>query len=492
MRSLRVQFMAFTAVLLVILLLLLNIFPITSSRDRVFEEKRNSLSSQAAVVASSLANLDSLSRESISDVLQLLDISGFSRTVVVDAEGSVIYDDGSSADPERERGDIASALSGKTVFRSLFAAGAFQSGFAMPMSNQGTTVGAVYIGEHDAERAAMIETMQQRLRFTSLVIAGAATVIVAIFSNVLLRRIRELVESMRIVASGNYGYRLATRGTDEITELGEEFNMLTERLETTERQRRRFVSDASHELKTPLASIRLLSDSIVQSENMNESTVREFVTDIGQEAERLQRTTEKLLDLSRMDDDVRSDPEPVDVKQVAVDALVLVMVLDQVIKPSNKMYMLLTVLQKGSVYALAAVSMNLLNGFTGLFSLGHAGFMLIGAYTYAIFSIPAASRDTVYQYYDAAVRISFPEVLGNAMGGFGTVLGVIICVILAGLMASLFAYLIGLPVLRLKSDYLAIATLGFAEILRAIFQWQKLGPVTNGANMIKSFPIFSS
>ena len=70
----------------------------------------------------------------------------------------------------------------------------------------------------------------------------------------------------------------------------------------------------------------------------------------------------------------------------------LVMVLDQVIKPSNKMYMLLTVLQKGSVYALAAVSMNLLNGFTGLFSLGHAGFMVIGAYTYAIFSIPPATR----------------------------------------------------------------------------------------------------
>ena len=172
--------------------------------------------------------------------------------------------------------------------------------------------------------------------------------------------------------------------------------------------------------------------------------------------------------------------------------LALVLVLDQVIKPSNKMYMLLTVLQKGSVYALAAVSMNLLNGFTGLFSLGHAGFMLIGAYTYAIFSIPAASRDTVYQYYDAAIRISFPEVLGNALGGFGTVLGVIICVLLAGLMASLFAYLIGLPVLRLKSDYLAIATLGFAEIIRAIFQWGKLGPVTNGSNLLKSFTRISN
>ena len=167
--------------------------------------------------------------------------------------------------------------------------------------------------------------------------------------------------------------------------------------------------------------------------------------------------------------------------------LVLVFVLDQVIKPTDSMSMLLTVLQKGSVYALAAVAMNLLNGFTGLFSLGHAGFMLIGAYTYAIFSIPSTARDTVYQYFNAAVRISFPELLGSALGPVGTVLGVAVSVLLAGLVAALFAYLIGLPVLRLKSDYLAIATLGFAEIIRAIFQWKKLGPLTNGSNLLKSF-----
>lgn len=167
--------------------------------------------------------------------------------------------------------------------------------------------------------------------------------------------------------------------------------------------------------------------------------------------------------------------------------LAVVLLLDQVIPPTSRAYMLLTVLQKGAVYALAAVSMNLLNGFTGLFSLGHAGFMLIGAYTYAIFSIPSQARDAVYQYYDAAVRISFPELLGNALGGFGTALGVLISVLLAGAVAAVFAYLIGLPVLRLKSDYLAIATLGFAEIIRAIFQWKKFGPVTNGSNLLKNF-----
>ena len=173
------------------------------------------------------------------------------------------------------------------------------------------------------------------------------------------------------------------------------------------------------------------------------------------------------------------------VSLVAMFALVVVM--EQVIKPTDSMAMLLTVLKKGAVYMLVAVSMNLLNGFTGLFSLGQAGFMLLGSYTYAIFTIPQADRGMVYKYYDCIVNISFPEVLGNAMGGFGMLIGWIIAIILAGLVAAGVAYMIGLPVLRLKSDYLAIATLGFAEIIRAIFQWGKLGPVTNGSNPLKNY-----
>ena len=167
--------------------------------------------------------------------------------------------------------------------------------------------------------------------------------------------------------------------------------------------------------------------------------------------------------------------------------LALVIILEQIIKPTDQMAMLLTVLEKGSIYALVAVSMNLLNGFTGLFSLGQAGFMLLGAYTYAIFSIPEAERANVYRYYDCAIHISFPEALWNVMGGFGMALGVLISLILAGIVAAAFAFLIGMPVLRLKSDYLAIATLGFAEIIRAIFQWGKLGPITNGSNPLKSY-----
>lgn len=168
-------------------------------------------------------------------------------------------------------------------------------------------------------------------------------------------------------------------------------------------------------------------------------------------------------------------------------------VLDNFMKPSKATLMLIPVLKKGAIYSLLCVSMNLLNGFTGLFSLGQAGFMLIGAYAYSIFSIPAAQHASVYQYFDGGIiKFSIPEILSNAMGAnAGSFFGAIICIIIAGLVAAVFAALIGIPVLRLKSDYLAIATLGFAEIIRAIFQWNGLGVVTNGSNLLRKYTAFS-
>ena len=177
--------------------------------------------------------------------------------------------------------------------------------------------------------------------------------------------------------------------------------------------------------------------------------------------------------------------------------------------PTSKLFM---VLRKVIVYSLVAVSLNLLNGFTGLFSLGHAGFMLLGAYTYAILTTPVSLKvpadGIFYKYGGSSVQFSMQELFGKLFGneGFGgavsLVLGVVVSLIVAGAVASLFAYFIGLPVLRLKSDYLAIATLGFAEIIRTIFQCEiiklpgggeiVLGKLTNGANMIKGFPTLNS
>ena len=177
--------------------------------------------------------------------------------------------------------------------------------------------------------------------------------------------------------------------------------------------------------------------------------------------------------------------------------------------PTSKLFM---VLRKVIVYSLIAVSMNLLNGFTGLFSLGHAGFMLLGAYTFAILTTPVSLKvpadGIFYKYGGSVVHFSIQELFGSLIGFEGVggavslVLGVLTALIISGAVAAIFAYFIGLPVLRLKSDYLAIATLGFAEILRTIFQCEViqlpgggeivLGKLTNGANMIKGFPTLNS
>ena len=97
------------------------------------------------------------------------------------------------------------------------------------------------------------------------------------------------------------------RGHDELAVLSSEFNALTERLQTSEQHRRQFVSDASHELKTPLTSIKLLSDSILQND-MDTGTIREFVEDIGNEADRLTRMSQKLLSLTKMDAGKEAEP----------------------------------------------------------------------------------------------------------------------------------------------------------------------------------------
>ena len=94
---------------------------------------------------------------------------------------------------------------------------------------------------------------------------------------------------------------------------------------------------------------------------------------------------------------------------------VLIFALEKILPRTS---MLFTVLKKGAIYALVAVSMNLLNGFTGLFSLGQAGFMMIGAYTYAVFTIPVAQRAAVYQYFDGGIiQFTVPVFAAIIMGG---------------------------------------------------------------------------
>ena len=189
----------------------------------------------------------------------------------------------------------------------------------------------------------------------------------------------------------------------------------------------------------------------------------------------------------------RSDLKTVWVGVILIAVMAVLSVAAEAVAENVKgLSIMMAVLEKGTVYALLAVSMNLLNGFTGLFSLGQAGFMLVGAYTYAILTIPVIKRAGVYQYYDGGiVKFSIPEIFAGFLGdAVGPVVGMVATLLICGVLAAILGWLIGLPALRLKSDYLAIATLGFAEIMRTFIQYESFAPLTNGSNTLRQYPTF--
>ena len=305
------------------LLILMNTYPMAVSRDLIFSSKQSSLQGQALVVASSLSNLDVVKTDSVKQTINTLDITGLTQIIITDADGLVVYDTGENPTVGNlaENSEISTALNGKDIFRSKYSQGVFKSYAASPIFYNSEVNGAVYIYEYDSEQGGLLQGIQTNLGNISLVIAAGSVLIAFVFSQTMTRRIKAMLRAIKIVSSGNYSYKLTTVGSDELAELSCEFNNLTDRLQKTEEVRRRFVSDASHELKTPLASIRLLSDSVVQNKEMEPALVREFVQDIGHEADRLARTTEKLLSLTRLDGEAAIETAAVDLKKVAENAL---------------------------------------------------------------------------------------------------------------------------------------------------------------------------
>lgn len=131
-----------------------------------------------------------------------------------------------------------------------------------------------------------------------------------------------------------------------------------------------------------------------------------------------------------------------------------------------------------AVNIILALSLNLIYGFTGLFSLGHAGFMAVGAYVCAMLVLSPAQKEMLF-------------ILEPPIWPFSVVQApFFVAVLLGGLAAAAFGILIGFPVLRLGGDYLGIATLGFAEIIRVLAN--NLPRVTNGALGLKGIPAYAN
>ena len=299
-----------------VVLLILNIYCSSVSQMLFYQSKEVSMIEKCHLASDEISAAEVMNASTVSNIVGKIDSLKVSRLIVTDQNCRVLYDSQHTAAgsyallPEiiQALGRNKLEAEGNDVFSWDYHNGIMESRAATPIIYYGNIIGCVYMTEYDTAQGALIHNLQRTVLQITLILEIIVVLFSLAFSSAFSRRLRRIMTSMRIIQEGDYSHKVTMGGNDELTILGNEFNDLTERLNTSEQKRRRFVSDASHELKTPLASIKLLTDSILQND-MDMETVREFVGDIGNEAERLNRMTAKLLSLTKVDGQLTEEAE---------------------------------------------------------------------------------------------------------------------------------------------------------------------------------------
>ena len=300
--------MTYVAVTLAVLVFL-NLYCSTISKRLIYRSKEHSLVEKCHLAADELGTLEELDAFAISKILGKMESLTVTRLIVTDPGCAALYDSALTAAGQRILlPEVLQALEGDDVFNGDYQKGVVICRAATPITHGGKRIGCVYMTEYDPVRGALVRSLQIHVFQITALLEVFVLLFALIYSARFGLRMSRIMNSMRIIQSGDYSHKVVIGGSDELAMLGREFNDLTDRLQLSEQKRTQFVADASHEIKTPLASIKLLSDSILQND-MDAATMREFVADIGAEAERLNRMTEKLLALTKLDSNPSSEVE---------------------------------------------------------------------------------------------------------------------------------------------------------------------------------------
>lgn len=286
-----------------LVLIFLNIICAQFSQEMFYESKRSTMVSTAQLTALEIGSAEVLTPASVASALNRVDSGQFTRLIVTEANGMILYDsrENSSGSIYALFPQVTTALSGYDIFTWHYEEGLIRAVAAVPIVGYESISGCVYLLDMDAQQGKLIQSLLYGIFIVTFFLELGLLLFALVYAYRFSNRLRKIMASMQIIQEGDYTHKVTLSGNDELSILGREFNGLTERLQTSENKRRQFVSDASHELKTPLASIKLLTDSILQYD-MDAETMREFVSDIGNEAERLNRMTLKLLSLTKGED----------------------------------------------------------------------------------------------------------------------------------------------------------------------------------------------
>ena len=232
------------------------------------------------------------------------DVEG--RILLIDGSGKIQLDTLSLLEGTRTRTDeVITVLSGEEShaygIHPLTVEGEYAALCAAAMMHDGEIIGAVLISTPVTELREAIQTVEKQLMTVFIVVAAAALIAALIFAFTLTAPIKALTSTIRRMGRGDLSARVKVRASGELKALADSYNAMAEKIENFDQSRSQFVQNASHELKTPLATMKILLENLIYQPDMPQELRAEFMQDMNHEIDRLSGIITDLLTLTQMD-----------------------------------------------------------------------------------------------------------------------------------------------------------------------------------------------
>lgn len=282
-------------------------YVLTEMSSALYNDNKVNLMTKINIIATDIADTpESSIGKALEADIALLAISSDNRIIITNTDAVVIYDNAvksyaNSVGKVRLSPMILSALYGESTYNKVENEDGITTAASVPIKKNDIINGVVYIETSADEIGLMLETTRNRVDLITIVLSIIAVLISVIFAGIFTSPIEKLIKKIKSQKSDRK-MKIDIVANGEIGELVKSFNELIEELEAQEEKRTAFVSNASHELKTPLSSIKLICDSVLASgDNVPQEMIHEFLNDMNEEVDRLTVIINDLLDLTRMD-----------------------------------------------------------------------------------------------------------------------------------------------------------------------------------------------
>ena len=283
-------------------------------RDYLYEQRIHQDSLSVEKLAATVAPLFQFGQtDTLNDTLSSSAGEMGGRLLIVDADGKVQFDSFSRLMGIRlQLPEVLEVLTGHGDFSFGIhrlpdggGAAADSSDWvaycSAPLSAEGQRLGVLLYASPVTEMMDSLNQVNARVNFVFLAVAVMAMILAMVFASLLTKPIASMTRSIQKMGKGDLSVRVQASGSQEMRDLAESYNNMAEQLETLDRSRNQFVSNASHELKTPLTTMKILLENVLYQPDMPAELRDEFLTDMNHEIDRLSHIVGDLLTLTQMD-----------------------------------------------------------------------------------------------------------------------------------------------------------------------------------------------